>query len=139
MSARNIYHDCVIRVLTRDGWVITHDPYPLAYGGKNLSVDLGAERAALGAEKFGQKIAVEVQSFVGHSTMNDFEKAVGQFDIYRAIMAVKEPDRVLYLAVPRRVGKDPLEGQLGKLIIHSLHLKVLVFDEETEEVVQWIS
>jgi hypothetical protein len=139
MSARNVYHDCVIRALTRDGWVITHDPYPLSYGGKNLAVDLGAERTTLAAERAGEKIAVEVSSFVGRSAIKDLENAVGQFDVYRAIMRVKEPERLLYLAVPRRVQKELLDEPFGLLIMSSVQLKVLVFDEDSEEVVRWIS
>ncbi len=41
MPAKNIYHDCVVQALTADGWVVTHDPLTLAYGGKDLFVDLG--------------------------------------------------------------------------------------------------
>src|SRR4051812_8044342 len=49
MPARNIHHAVVVRALTADGWTITHDPYPLSFGGKDLFVDLGAEEAALAA------------------------------------------------------------------------------------------
>jgi hypothetical protein len=83
--------------------------------------------------------AVEVQSFVGHSPMNDLEKAIGQYEMYRVVLAQSEPDRVLHLAVPMRVDDDLLSGDLGQLIVSNLHLKVLVFNEETEEVVRWIS
>src|SRR5258708_22379689 len=65
MPARNIHHAVVVRALTADGWTITHDPYPLSFGGKDLFVDLGAEEAALAAEKEGRRIAVEIQSFLG--------------------------------------------------------------------------
>jgi hypothetical protein len=34
----------------------------LSYGGKDLYVDLGAERITIAAEKSGHRIAVEVQS-----------------------------------------------------------------------------
>ena len=49
MPARNIHHAVVVRALTADGLTITHDPYPLSFGGKDLFVDLGAEEAALAA------------------------------------------------------------------------------------------
>jgi hypothetical protein len=60
MPAKNIYHDGVARALIADGWTITHDPLTLSFGGKDLFVDLGAERAALAAEKEGRRIAVEI-------------------------------------------------------------------------------
>src|SRR5947209_19658133 len=67
MPARNIHHAVVVRALTADGWTITHDPYPLSFGGKDLFVDLGAEETTLAAEKEGRRIAVEIQSFLGRS------------------------------------------------------------------------
>ena len=59
MPARNLHHDAVVEALITDGWTITHDPLTISYGGKDLFVDLGAERAALAAEKEGRRIAVE--------------------------------------------------------------------------------
>lgn len=67
-------------------------------GKKNLYVDLGAEKL-LAAEKEGRRIAVEVKSFVGKSEIEDLEKALGQFTLYRSIMEFDYPDRDLYLAV----------------------------------------
>ncbi len=50
MPARDIYHDSVKKALIKDGWTITHDPYILTFGQKDVFVDLGAERV-LAAEK----------------------------------------------------------------------------------------
>ncbi len=55
MSARDIYHDTVKLALEKDGWAITHDPFPLQIGKKRLSADLGAERL-ISAEKELRKI-----------------------------------------------------------------------------------
>lgn len=54
-----------------DGWQITDDPLLLTYGGRSLYVDIGAERIIIGAEREGQKIAVEVKSFLSPSPMRD--------------------------------------------------------------------
>jgi hypothetical protein len=69
MPAKNVDHDAVIRALVADGWTITDDPLKLEYGDRNLYVDLGAESSAVGAEKSGRKIAVEIQSFLSASRM----------------------------------------------------------------------
>jgi XisH protein len=61
MPAKNLYHDAVVAALIADGWTITDDPLTLSFGGKDLFVDLGAERPTLAAEKAGRNIAVEVQ------------------------------------------------------------------------------
>ena len=71
MPAKDLYHDAVVRALTADGWVITDDPLRLAFGARDLDVDLAAELAAA-AEKAGRRIAVEVKSFIGAS--NGYER-----------------------------------------------------------------
>jgi XisH protein len=63
MPAKDRYHDTVKNALIKDGWTITHDPLRIRLArGKNLFVDLGAERL-LAAERGTEKIAVEVKSF----------------------------------------------------------------------------
>jgi hypothetical protein len=76
MPARDLYHDTVVEALKADGWTITHDPYHVAYGNRNLYIDLGAERATIAAEKNDRKIVVEIKSFLSVSAVNDFEDAV---------------------------------------------------------------
>ncbi|HTU90429.1 MAG TPA: element excision factor XisH family protein [Gemmataceae bacterium] len=139
MPAKNIYHDVVIHALAADGWTITHDPLTISFGGRDLYVDLGAERPTIGAEKGEQRIAVEVQSFLNPSPVRDLQEAVGQYDIYRAILAENRSDRLLYLAVPLRIYEGLLTERFGQLIIRSLDLRVLVFDHQKERVVQWIN
>lgn len=82
MPAKDVYHNTVKNALIKDGWQITNDPLILEYGGKDLFVDLGAEKL-ISAEKDNQKIAVEIKSFLGTSQVNDLEKAVGQYIVYR--------------------------------------------------------
>lgn len=138
MPAKNIYHDGVVRALKADGWTITDDPLTLSFGGKDLYVDLGAERKALAAEKGDRKIAVEVQSFLSNSPVRDLEEAVGQYSVYRALLAETEPERLPYLAVPLRVDETLLAERFGQLIVTRLRLRVLVFDEKQERIVRWI-
>ncbi len=83
MPARDLFHDVVRAALERDGWTVTHDPLKVPWGRRDLFVDLGAEKL-LGAEKAGRKIAVEIKSFTGMSLINDLEKAIGQFVLYRS-------------------------------------------------------
>jgi len=138
MPARDLYHDAVVHALIADGWQITHDPLSLSYGGKDLYVDLGAERVTIAAEKEGQKIAVEIKSFLGASLMHDLEEAVGQYHVYRSVLAEIEADRQLYLAVARRVYEGLFTERFGQLIRTSLRLRLIVFDEQRERIVLWI-
>jgi hypothetical protein len=72
MPAKDVIHDAVKNALVKDGWTITDDPLRLKYKAVNLSVDLGAERT-LAAEREGEKIAVEIKSFLNASTINDLK------------------------------------------------------------------
>jgi hypothetical protein len=138
VPARNVYHDAVVHALTADGWTITHDPLTLSFGGRDLFVDLAAERMAVAAEKAGQRIAVEIQSFLSPSPVRDLQEAVGQYGIYKAILVETDPQRLLYLAVPRPVHEGLLSERFGQLVIRQLDLRVLVFDGVTERVITWI-
>jgi hypothetical protein len=137
MPARNIYHDAVAHALVADGWIITDDPLTLSYGGRDLFVDLGAERVTLGAERNGERIAVEIHSFLNPSPVRDLEEAVGQYDIYRSILAETGSDRLLFLAVPEHVSEGILAERLGQLIVTRLQLRLIVFDVQGERIVRW--
>ncbi|HYT91799.1 MAG TPA: element excision factor XisH family protein [Gemmataceae bacterium] len=139
MPARNIHHNAVIQALQADGWTITHDPLLIPYGDRRLFIDLGAERALIGAERESERIAVEIASFVADSPVRDLQEAVGQFVVYRALLAQSEPERLLFLGVPTRVYDSVLSEPLGQLIVADVRLRIVVFDAQQQQVVQWIS
>lgn len=94
--AKDVFHDTVKLALQKDGWTITHDPYRLRYGIADIYI-------ALAAEKAERKIAVEVKSFANSSAISEFHTALGQFLNYRIALEASEPNRILYLAVPKDV------------------------------------
>jgi XisH protein len=61
--ARDLFHAIVKDALIKEGWQITHDPFPVDYGDVQMQIDLGAERL-IAATKDREKIAVEVKSFI---------------------------------------------------------------------------
>lgn len=138
MPARNIHHDAVVQALEADGWTITDDPLRVPFGGRNLFVDLAAERVTIGAERGNEQIAVEVQSFLSASPMFDLEHALGQYGLYRVAMSDVEPDRQLFLGISDRVYEQLFADRFGRLIIEKMQVKLLVFDETTQRVLQWI-
>ncbi|WP_293134292.1 element excision factor XisH family protein [Microcoleus sp. bin38.metabat.b11b12b14.051] len=137
MSAKDIYHNTVKRALQKDGWTITHDPFPLQIGRKRLSADLGAERL-INAEKGTEKIIVEVKSFVGRSDVKDLEQALGQYVLYRQVLNEMQIDRNLYLAISRSAFKSVFTIELGQVLLKNQIVKLIVFDKESEEILQWI-
>jgi hypothetical protein len=139
MSAKNVYHDAVIDALKADGWTITHDPLTLRVGDRDLFVDLAAERVVIGAEKGKEKIAVEVQTFANPSEVRNLQEALGQYLLYRVILARQQPDRPLFLCVSREVYDGILSEPLGQIVLTDLNVRVLVFDRTSRKVFQWIS
>ncbi len=137
MPAKDIYHDTVKRALQKDGWTITHDPFPLQIGRKRLSADLGAERL-INAEKGTQKIVVEVKSFVGRSDVKDLEQALGQYILYRQVLNEMRSDRSLYLAISQAIFNSVFTIELGQVLLKNQIIKLIVFDDKSEVIVQWI-
>jgi len=86
---------------------------------------------------FGQKIAVEVKSFLGASDVTEFHTALGQFLNYRSALRLTEPERDLYLAVPEDVYDEFFRRRFIQRIIIEYQLKLLIFNPEKEEILQW--
>ncbi|MGB3692089.1 MAG: XisH family protein [Spirulinaceae cyanobacterium] len=139
MAAKDKFHNAVKQGLEKDQWVITHDPLRLEYAQEErVEIDLGAEKI-LGAEKEGQKIAVEVKSFLNDSALADFHTALGQFLNYRLVLEKIEPERVLYLAVPSYAYQSFFQKELPSASVKYYNIKVIVYDPVKEEIVRWVS
>ena len=136
--AKDFYHKNVFQALEKDGWRITHDPYPLNVDDVGYEIDFGAE-PLIAAEKGGIKIAIEVKSFVGPSTINEFHRAVGQFNDYYVALEIQEPDRVLFLAIPEDIWLRFFLKRVIQLSLARIKAKVLVYDPFINTVVQWIN
>lgn len=106
-------------------------------GGRNIYVDLGAEKL-FAAEKEWRKIAVEVKSFVGRSPIADLQDALGQFIFYQDFLEDSEPERILYLAIRRRVFAKLFNEEVGQKLLQKKQLRLLVFNESSEEITEWI-
>lgn len=137
MPAKDKFHDIVKAALIREGWTITHDPYFLFIGKRKACINLGAERT-IGAEKEGERIAVEVKSFLGESVMDDLEKALGQYGLYRVRLKRHEPERILYLAVPLKLRPMLLEERDFREALTELHVRLIMFDPKQEQETEWI-
>jgi len=138
MPALDLYHDAVVKSLTDDGWTITDDPLRIGYGGQNYWVDLGAARDTIAAEKDGEKIAVEIKSFISRSIAHDLHEAVGQYNNYRDVLAETEPERILFLAVTAEIYDGLFAEKYGQFVIKRQRLNLIVFDPVQEGIIQWI-
>ena len=137
MPRRDLYHEAVVHALEKTGWTITDDPFRLSYGIHRLYVDLGTENM-LAAQKEDRLIAVEIKSIVGDSEVHDLEVALGQFVLYRGLLTELEPERRLYLAIPRYAYDQVFSDDFGQAVIRQHQLRLIVFGEDGQEILQWI-
>jgi hypothetical protein len=135
--AKDFYHDNVRQALEKDGWFVTHDPYPVKVDDVSYEIDFGAE-PLLAAEKEDLKIAVEVKSFVGPSTVNEFHKAVGQFNDYYVALEIQDPNRVLYLAIPEDIWLRFFQKPVILKSLARIAAKIIVYNPVNNQIVQWI-
>ncbi len=136
MSARDIFHGAVRRGLEKEGWLITDDPLRIEVGDVEMYVDLGAEQV-LAAEKEAEKIAVEIKSFIGKSSISEFHTAIGQFSNYRIALEEKQPKRQLYLAVPLGIYSSFFELRFIQTVIQRLQIHLIIYDPIQEVILQW--
>ncbi len=137
MAARDKFHDAVKNALIKDDWTITHDPYRLDFGFTVAYVDLGAEKL-IAAQKGAEKIAVEIKSFIGSSDLYEFHTALGQFINYKAALRKEEPERLLFLAVPQDTYETFFRYELIAATLTEHQLKIIVYNSDSEELLQWI-
>ncbi|MGB3656036.1 MAG: XisH family protein [Rivularia sp. (in: cyanobacteria)] len=137
MSAKDKFHDVVKTALQKDGWVITDDPLRVPIDRiTNMYIDLAAEKLIV-ADREGEKIAVEVKSFLGASNLSEFHTALGQFINYRYALEDFEVQRILYLAVPVKTYEDFFTMPFVQSVIQRSSVNLLIFNPEKQEIVQW--
>jgi hypothetical protein len=137
MSAKDLFHKAVKNALIKAQWDVKDDPLVIQFGGVDLRIDLGAEKL-VAAEKDGERIAVEIKSFLGPSVISDFHVALGQFLNYRLALEAQESDRTLYLAVPEETHATFFHLPFAQLAVQRYDLKLIVYDAMREEIIQWV-
>lgn len=135
--AKDLFHHIVKEALIKEGWNITHDPFPVAMGDVQMQIDLGAE-LLLGAEKENMKIAVEVKSFTNPSLISEFHTALGQYLNYPRALRSQEAERVLYLAVPSQIYYDFFHLRFIEEGVKEYQIFFVIYDIEKKSILQWI-
>jgi hypothetical protein len=138
MPAHDTYHDAVRHALEKDGWTITHDPFTVSVGRREVFMDVGAERV-LAAEKDTERIVVEIKSFGGPSDVQDLERAIGQYVFYRIILQEVGEDRRLFAAVPQDAYDGILSEPIARPVVEGLAMLLLVFDPGQEVIIRWVT
>jgi hypothetical protein len=135
--AKDIFHDAVKQALIKEGWTITHDPYAFELGEVSFRIDLGAERI-IAAERNNEKIAVEIKTFTAQSDTDSFHKAMGQYFNYWVALEEREPDRQLFLAVPKITYDDFFQRPFVQKALQKMKTQVIVYEPFNEIIEKWI-
>lgn len=135
--AKDFFHEHVKEALRKDGWNITHDPYVLRADEIDYDVDLGAEKL-IAATRDSQKILVEVKSFLRQSRAYEMHHALGQFNTYVLALQEQEPDRKLFLAVPRSIYEEFFRKAFIQKLIQHYAVHLVVFDPGQKIIVKWM-
>ncbi|MEA5554475.1 XisH family protein [Anabaena cylindrica UHCC 0172] len=118
------------------GWVITDDPLRIRSGRVDMQIDLGAEKI-IAAEKGEEKIAVEIKSFISSSNISEFHTALGQFLNYHLALKEQQPDRFLYLAVPKTPYETFFQLPFVENVIEHFQLSIIIYDPNQEVILVW--
>jgi hypothetical protein len=137
VSAKDLFHEAVKTALQKEQWVITDDPLKFKFGNVKFKIDLGAERL-IAAERKGEKIAVEIKSFIQPSAITDFYAALGQFLSYRLALESIDPDRILYMAVPFEVYRTFFQLEFTQVALKRYQVLLVVYEPENEVILEWI-
>jgi glucose-6-phosphate 1-dehydrogenase len=135
--ARDKFHQQVKTALINEGWNITDDPLYLKVGRIPIQIDLGAEKL-IGAEKNGEKIAVEIKTFGQISFITALYEAIGKYIVYREVLKIKESNRILYLAIPTDIYKEFGEETVVENIFTGYQFKLMLYEPLTEKITSWI-
>ena len=135
--AKDVIHDAVKAALENDGWTITAEHYTVRYEELTIFPDLAAERM-LAAQRGLQKIAVEVKSFLGRSTVHEVRDAIGQYMIYQTYLAEVEPERKVYLAISTKTYHDTFQLKAVQRLVQRFGILLIVVEIEQKEITVWI-
>ena len=74
---------------------------------------------------------------MGASEVKEFHLALGQILNYRLALKQDEPERTLYLAIPKDTYEDFFSRQFIQDSIAEYKIKLLIFDSIKQEVTLW--
>jgi hypothetical protein len=100
-------------------------------------VDLAAEKQ-IESEQGIDKIAIEVKVFDKPPFVSDFEKAIGQYSLYRFMLGKANIRRELYLAVSEKAYDEFFRILAVQEYTSEQQIYLLIFDPAKEEVLRWI-
>ncbi len=63
---------------------------------------------------------------------------MGQYILYAELLALTEPDRILYLAIREEIYVDFFSEPIVQIVLANHPIKLIIFDPIEEVIVKWI-
>ena len=102
-----------------------------------VHIDLGAERL-IAAEKANEKIAIEIKTFGHTSFITALYEAVGKYIVYRKVLKIAQPNRVLYLGVPDDIYQEFQNEPIVKGVFEDENIKIILYDSTNKVITKCI-
>lgn len=131
---KDIIHDALKQSLLNEGWNITE------FSCLSSKIVDAIGDCLIHADRKGVKIAIEVNGFsVGPSAISQLHNALWQYINYRGQLALKDRDRVLYLAVSNRTYDAFLKQEFPRSMLMENQVNLLVYDVRLGAIKHWIN
>jgi hypothetical protein len=139
MPALDSCHFQVVHALRKAGWSLADKPKYIddVETETFVYIDIEASYKPNGAVGETRQIYVEVKCFPGKNVTQEVYIALGQYLIYRALLARQAIPVPLYLAVPSTAYATTFNAVFRRAL-HDNRIMMVVVDLETETIVQWI-
>lgn len=136
MPALDYCHPHVVRALEKDGWQVSDRPVKVDTANRTVYIDLEATRRINGNRQ--HIVLGEIKCFPDrNNTTREIYIALGQYLIYRAVLAERGFGVPIYLAIPELVFETVFDSTVHRAIRDN-RIKLLVVNLESETVVRWI-
>lgn len=83
-------------------------------------------------------LTVEIKSFTGPSDINEFHRAMGQFNDYFVALEIVEPDRRLFLAIPEETWLGFFQEKAIQRAVERIGAKIIVYSPLQQNIRLWI-
>lgn len=137
MPALDSCHPHIVHALEKDGWLVSERSPSVSHEGRTVFIDIFAARANNGHSQ--QVLLVEVKCFPDReSTTRDLYTALGQYLIYRSLLAERDIDTPLYLALPQSAYDEIFDVTVQRAIRDN-RINMVIVHLDTEVIVRWIN
>ncbi|MBI5667759.1 MAG: hypothetical protein HZC41_07100 [Chloroflexi bacterium] len=136
MSRLDYCHLQIVHALEKDRWKVNPIPLEIETPERTIHVDIEASRHVKGTQQ--RVLMAEVKCFPDRKkTTRELYEAVGQYIIYRAVLAEINTNVPLYLALPVEVYTTVFDSTARRAVRDNM-IKLPIVNLELERIVEWI-